>query len=182
MDEKYLVTDDEAVCGTVEEHKQFRIEFSRQSSCDDAMIKELIEVVTASSSSATNDNNLAGSLAVPSNLPTAAPTNNDQSAVTIKQEIIKAMLVKSFMRPLKGKNKEHCSMGHKLELPIALDWMRDVNEKKLFPGFTVISLHKIGLVEKKITLGPKIPLIFWHWFEKTIKMIFKFGVLRSKVD
>ena len=115
----------------------------------DAMIKELIEVVTASSSSATNDNNLAGSVAAPSNLPTTAPTNNDQSAVTIKQEIIKAMLVKSFMRPLKGKNKEHCSMGHKLELPIALDWMRDVNEKKLFPGFTVISLHKIGLVAKK---------------------------------
>ena len=40
-------------------------------------------------------------------------------------------------------------MGHALELPIGIDWMKDVNEKKMLPGFKIISLHKVGLVSKK---------------------------------
>ena len=56
------------------------------------------------------------------------------------------------MKPLKGKGKEHCSMGHSLEIPIAVDWMNDVNEKRLFAhveNVKVLSLHKVGLVSKK---------------------------------
>ena len=64
--------------------------------------------------------------------PMPNPSNDHPQSVTIRQEIIKAMLTRSFMKPLKGKQKEHCAMGHKLELPIGLDWMRDVNEKNYF--------------------------------------------------
>ena len=78
---------------------------------------------------------------------------NDQAYFSMKQEIMKAMLAKSFMRPLKGRAKEYCSLGHKLELPVAMSFMRDANKKDLFHGFNfrfeVISLHKTGLVAKK---------------------------------
>ena len=76
---------------------------------------------------------------------------NQYYSATINQEVVKAVLERSFMKPLKGSNKEHCQMGHKLELPIALDWIKDVNENHAFPGFnfTIISLHKVGLVGKK---------------------------------
>ena len=83
---------------------------------------------------------------------TPAPSPSNDSAanpVTIRQEVIKAMLERSFMRPLKGKSRDYCKMGHKLELPIGIDWMKDVNEKKIFPGFSIVSLHKVGLVSKK---------------------------------
>ena len=82
-------------------------------------------------------------------------TNNNpvSSAQTrsMEEEIMKALLERSFMRPLKGIAKEHCAMGHKLELPIAIDWMNDVHEKKLFHGyhFKILSLIKAGLVAKK---------------------------------
>ena len=114
---------------------------------DDSIDDESTSSSTSStnSPSATTSNQTAARATTNS---TYLPENHPQ-AVTIKQEVIKAMLQKSFMRPLKGASKEHCELGHKLELPIGLDWMRDVNEKKLFPGFTVISLHKAGLVGKK---------------------------------
>ena len=41
-------------------------------------------------------------------------------------------------------------MGHKLEKPIGIDFMREVNEKKkLGEHVKIISLHKVGLVGKK---------------------------------
>lgn len=43
----------------------------------------------------------------------------------IKQEIITAFLKRSFMKPLKGAQREHCRMGHVLELPIGKSWMKD---------------------------------------------------------
>ena len=60
------------------------------------------------------------------------------------------MLEKSFMKPLKGGGaREHCRIGHKLELPIAKDWMCDVNEKNVLGAdLRVVSLHKVGLVSK----------------------------------
>ena len=90
---------------------------------------------------------------------TAAATPNARD-MTISQEIIKAVLERSFMKPLKGAARDYCSMGHKLELPLAKDWMREVNVKGLFPGFKIISLHKVGAVGKKIILGQRIVLIF----------------------
>ncbi len=72
---------------------------------------------------------------------------NDE--MTIIQAISKAILKRSFMKPLKGKIREHCKMGHKLELPIAIEMMNDLNERQVLPGFKVISLHGVGLVGKK---------------------------------
>lgn len=75
-------------------------------------------------------------------------SNIDPSAII--NEIIKALLKRSFMAPLKNStDKEHCNLGHKLELPIGKSFMSLVNEKNKIPGFKVISLHKIGLVGKK---------------------------------
>ena len=75
-----------------------------------------------------------------------------QQTFTIKQEIIKAQLERAFMKPLDGSKSEECSMGHKLELPIALDWIRDIHERNLFHGFRfkIIALYKVGLVAKKL--------------------------------
>ncbi len=53
------------------------------------------------------------------------------------------------MKPLAGRQKAHCSMGHKLELPIANDFMNDLNMKEMFPGFKIVSLYGVGLVAKK---------------------------------
>ena len=73
---------------------------------------------------------------------------NHESYISVTQDIIKAHLVKSFMKTLKGQAREHCQMGHKLELPIGKAWMSDWN-KTPFDGFQVVSLHKVGLVSKK---------------------------------
>ena len=40
-------------------------------------------------------------------------------------------------------------MGHKLELPVGKNWMREANERNLFSSYKIISLHKVGLVSKK---------------------------------
>lgn len=80
------------------------------------------------------------------------PANNGGATtqeVTIRQEIIQAMLKRSFMKRLVGDEKDYCEMGHKLELPLGINWMKDVNKKNLFPGFSILSLHKVGLVSKK---------------------------------
>ena len=82
----------------------------------------------------------------PTNTPTPVPTVNSNS---ITQEIIQKLLEKSFMKHLKGAAREHCQMGHKLELPIGNSWMNDVNIKSLFQGYKILSLHKVGLVSKK---------------------------------
>ena len=69
----------------------------------------------------------------------------------VTDAIIKAVLKKSFMKHLKGQARDHCQMGHKLELPIAKDFMSDVNEKKKLGGdVKIISVHKVGLVGKKM--------------------------------
>ena len=89
----------------------------------------------------------------PGGIPPAAPpqqqVSHEAQVMTISKEITEALLEKSFMKPLKGQKRDYCQRGHKLELPIGMDWMNDVNKKGLFSGFKVISLHKVGLVEKK---------------------------------
>ena len=77
------------------------------------------------------------------------PSHPDTNPVTIKQEVVKAMLEKSFMKALKGANRDYCRMGHVLEFPIGIEWMKEVNDKKMFPGYSIVSLHKVGLVAKK---------------------------------
>ncbi len=80
----------------------------------------------------------------------AVRTMNDTvDATPIKKAILAAMLSRSFMKPLQGDKREHCRNGHKNELPIGRNMMNDINNKKLFPGFKVVSLHRVGLVAKK---------------------------------
>ena len=77
-------------------------------------------------------------------------TNQVVAPPAVIDEVIQAVLKKSFMKHLKGQAREHCQMGHKLELPIGENFMRDVNEnKKLGPGMKIVSLHKVGLVGKR---------------------------------
>ena len=107
---------------------------------------------------------------------TSDPTPRTTRDITITQEIIKALLERSFMKLFKGAARDYCSMGHKLELPLAKDWMKDVNEKGLFPGYKIVSLHKVGAVGKKIILGLRIVLIFWHLFLMKKKIVLNYGV------
>ena len=72
--------------------------------------------------------------AQPPNLPPVPAPRPADFPLTIKQEIMKSQLQYSFMKPLRGEQKEHTEVGHKTELPIALDWMRDF-EKNLFHDF-----------------------------------------------
>ena len=45
-------------------------------------------------------------------------TNQVVAPPAVIDEVIQAVLKKSFMKHLKGQAREHCQMGHKLELPI----------------------------------------------------------------
>ncbi len=73
-----------------------------------------------------------------------------QAMVTgITVAIVSAILERSFMKPLTGEKREHCRNGHKVELPIALDMMRDINTKEKLKGFKIVSLHRVGLIGKK---------------------------------
>ena len=87
-------------------------------------------------------------------LPTNSRGSNsnadaESESSRIRGEIIQKLLEKSFMKHLKGAAREHCQMGHKLELPIGKSWMKDVNEKGFLSEIKVLSLHKVGLVAKK---------------------------------
>ena len=124
----------------------------------DKLIMKLIETLHSSSPRSRNETTVtrAGGLLAGGDLndqgehqQQTTNASNDEQVTAIAKEITKAMLLNSFMKPLKGISREYCRMGHKLELPIGLDWMKDLNNKKLFTGFQIISLHKVGLVEKK---------------------------------
>ena len=76
--------------------------------------------------------------------------SQDNPSPPVIDEVITAVMKKSFMRHLKGEARDHCQMGHKLELPIGRDFLNDVNNKnKLGEEIKIVSLHKVGLVGKK---------------------------------
>ena len=63
---------------------------------------------------------------------------------------VKAILVKSFMPHQKGKAWEHCSFGHKLELPILDKWVQvAIGTESPVPGLTVMGAHTAGLAAKR---------------------------------
>ena len=110
-----------------------------------ASFDTLIESILDSAVAASPNNQQQG-------VQAGRPASNSATRNEVTFELIKSVLQRSFMRPLKGKQKEYCSMGHTLELPIAKDWMNDINVKKMLPSnlkFKVVSLHKVGLVGKK---------------------------------
>lgn len=124
---------------------EFRIQLPSTLSID-RMIARLSEIVLQhdQDNTSTEVSNEEGRENAVQNAPTR---NNDE--VSIIQAVTKAILMRSFMKPLKGAQREHCKMGHKLELPIGNDFMKDLNENEMFPGFKIISLHAAGLVGKK---------------------------------
>lgn len=127
----------------------------------DNLIKKLVEAIRDYRRSPVENSRLNRNT---TNLPSLPSQQQDprsqnaasDSSVPVINDVIKAVLKKRFMKPQKGEAREqHCQMGHKLELPIGKQFMTDVNEKnKLGAGFTIISLHKVGLVGKKnVPLG-----------------------------
>ena len=53
------------------------------------------------------------------------------------------------MPRLKGKARDYCSIGHRMEKPIAPSFMEDVNQRGFIPGASILSFHSAGLVAKK---------------------------------
>ena len=61
----------------------------------------------------------------------STPTlSTEEQTMEVKKAVTKAALMKSFMSRLKGRARDYCSQGHRMEEPIARSFMYDVNEKK----------------------------------------------------
>ena len=74
-------------------------------------------------------------------------TNHEQEA---KDSATKAILQKSFLPHQKGKAREHCSLGHRLELPILNSWLSIVDQEDEYaPGIEVKGAYTAGLAAKK---------------------------------
>ena len=52
----------------------------------------------------------------------SSSTQDDDQEETTEQKVIRSILQKSFQPHQKGKLREYCSIGHKLELPILSNW------------------------------------------------------------
>lgn len=81
--------------------------------------------------------------------------SEDEMVDEIKKRVIEAALRKGFMPRLKGKARDYCSIGHKMEKPIACTFMEEVNAKGLVPDLKILSFHEAGLVAKKCSLGQR---------------------------
>jgi len=106
----------------------------------DSMIKEIVKILGANQGGGGEDT-VAGEQQEPPQVNT--------NVSDISRKIMQTLLVNSFMKPLTSEAREHCKMGHKLELPIGKSWMDDFNNKKKLEGYKILSLHKVGLVAKK---------------------------------
>ena len=71
--------------------------------------------------------------------------------LTIGQKVTHSILSKAFQPHQKGELREHCSLGHKLELPILLNWVKNELKSRGFPlrFLEVKSAYTAGLVEKR---------------------------------
>ena len=75
------------------------------------------------------------------------------------------------MKRLQGKAREHCSLGHKLELPIITSFFQDYEEGEdgIFDSseykFASASVYTCGLVGKKELHMPKIALILFYFYQ-----------------
>ena len=89
------------------------------------------------------------------------PADNDDPqstpvASTIRAEAAKAILEKSFMAHQKGKKREACSLGHKLEKPILKNWIRLIHSDfSPAPGIHVHGAYTAGLAAKKSAVYAK---------------------------
>ncbi len=116
------------------------------------LASRLVEIVSSANEAVDNDATSEIDNTTASHIRGDAPAQTERlgrNELSIIQAVTKAILQRSFMKPFKGAQREHCKMGHKLELPIGNTFMKDLNESELLPGFRVISLHAAGLVAKK---------------------------------
>ena len=88
--------------------------------------------------------------------PRSDPNNFGLSSQTVEQQsyqdaATKAILEKSFLPHQKGKAREHCSMGHRLEIPILDSWIKVATDRQSspVPGLCVKGAYSAGLAAKK---------------------------------
>ena len=67
-----------------------------------------------------------------------------------KGEVIKSILNKSFLPHQKGANREFCSLGHRLEIPIVKSWIKVVTgSESPQPELEIHGAYTAGLAAKK---------------------------------
>ena len=66
-----------------------------------------------------------------------------------KDAATKAILEKSFLPHRKGRAREYCSLGHRLELPILNSWVSIINEGECAPGIEIKGAYTTGLAAKR---------------------------------
>ena len=66
-----------------------------------------------------------------------------------KSAAMHSLLQCNFLPKQKGKNKEHCSLGHFLETPVFRSFMDAINDDKELDDFEVQAAYTAGLVAKK---------------------------------
>jgi hypothetical protein len=79
-------------------------------------------------------------------------SNMESNSISLSSEqlAIKAILEKSFQKPLKGKLRECCSQGHKLEKPILQNWLNLKYDRYFpLPSIEVVNTYVTGLAAKK---------------------------------
>ena len=92
---------------------------------------------------------------VPGTATTRTDHQNRQDAESItatpaKEAAIRAILEKSFLPHQKGKAREYCSLGHKLEIPILKNWVHLTGgEEASFSEISVEGAFTAGLAAKK---------------------------------
>ena len=126
-----------------------------------SVVDKLMEIVVSTSTPATRSQEQNDDGGAPQQAAQQQQSQHHQQqppqaprphTTTIIDDVTMAVMKKSFMKHLKGEAREHCQLGHKLELPIGKDFMNDVNFKnKLGSKTRIISLHKVGLVAKKLS-------------------------------
>ena len=80
-------------------------------------------------------------------------TNEDQGADTSDAmspvaAATKAILVKSFLPHQKGEKREHCSLGHRLEIPILRNFISSIRTAREYNGIIVRGAYSAGLAAK----------------------------------
>ena len=72
------------------------------------------------------------------------------SAEDAKADCIEAVLKKSFLPHQKGQAREHCSLGHRLEIPILKSWIKVAKgDESPVQGLTIKGAYTAGLAAKK---------------------------------
>ena len=71
------------------------------------------------------------------------------SSLSERGEIIKAVLERSFLPHQKGEKRQHCSLGHRLELPILRKFAENLQTEREYRGIKMTSAYTAGLAAKK---------------------------------